>query len=54
MLVFGAPLAASDDPERAVACAVEMQNKIRNKWIAAPRRAPEIVMGIGINTGRSW
>ena len=25
---FGAPLAAADDPERAVACAVEMQNAL--------------------------
>ena len=27
---FGAPLYADDDPERAVACAVEMQNAMKD------------------------
>lgn len=49
---FGAPLAAPDDPVRAVACAVGMQ------WALAgineeqrARGLPELHMGIGVNTG---
>jgi class 3 adenylate cyclase len=37
---FGAPLCADDDPERAVACAIEL-------------KLPELAMGIGINTGEA-
>ena len=52
LVFFGAPLAASDDPERAVACAVEMQNKIPEiNGLQRREGLPEIVMGIGINTG---
>lgn len=53
MVLFGAPHAADDDVNRAVACAVEMQiametlNK-RNKEIGMP----PLYMGIGINTGK--
>jgi class 3 adenylate cyclase/CHASE2 domain-containing sensor protein len=49
---FGAPLYAADDPERAVACAVEMQNAMKN--VNEQQRGlklPELEMGIGINTG---
>lgn len=49
---FGAPLYAGDDPERAVACAVEMQNAMAD--VNAQQRRlnlPELAMGIGINTG---
>ncbi len=49
---FGAPLYADDDPERAVACAVEMQNAL--VAVNAEQRQfkqPELEMGIGINTG---
>jgi sigma-B regulation protein RsbU (phosphoserine phosphatase) len=49
---FGAPLAASDDPERAVACAIAMQNAMAE--INAEQRRlslPELAMGIGINMG---
>jgi adenylate cyclase len=49
---FGAPLYAEDDPERAVACAVEMQNAMKD--VNAQQRGlklPELEMGIGINTG---
>ncbi|MDH3884363.1 MAG: adenylate/guanylate cyclase domain-containing protein [Desulfobacterales bacterium] len=49
---FGAPLYADDDPERAVACAVEMQNALAA--VNAEQRQlklPELAMGIGINTG---
>jgi adenylate cyclase len=51
---FGAPLHAADDPERAVACAVEMQNAMMN--VNAQQRRlelPELAMGIGINTGEA-
>jgi adenylate cyclase len=49
---FGAPLAASDDPERAIACAIEMHRALVE--INTEQRhlcLPELVMGIGINTG---
>jgi adenylate cyclase len=49
---FGAPLYADDDTERAVACAVEMQNAMKD--VNAQQRGlklPELDMGIGINTG---
>jgi class 3 adenylate cyclase/CHASE2 domain-containing sensor protein len=49
---FGAPLRADDDPERAVACAIEMQKAL--VVVNAEQRRlklPELEMGIGINTG---
>jgi class 3 adenylate cyclase len=49
---FGAPLAAEDDAERAVACAIEMQHAL--VAINEEQRRlglPELEMGIGINTG---
>lgn len=49
---FGAPLAAPDDPVRAVACALEMQLGLAA--FNAEQRArglPDVAMGIGINTG---
>jgi adenylate cyclase len=49
---FGAPLYADDDPERAVACAVEMQNALLAVNAAQRRlKLPDLAMGIGINTG---
>ena len=51
---FGAPLFAADDPERAVACAIEMQNAL--VAVNAEQRLlklPELTMGIGINTGEA-
>jgi adenylate cyclase len=49
---FGAPLYADDDPERAVACAVEMQNALVAVNAEQRRlKLPELAMGIGINTG---
>ncbi len=49
---FGAPLQAEDDPHRAVACALAMQNAMA-EVNAEQRRLnlPELAMGIGINTG---
>jgi class 3 adenylate cyclase len=52
LVFFGAPLAAPDDPERAVACALEMQLALVD--VNAELRTlqlPELAMGIGINTG---
>ena len=49
---FGAPLVGEDDPERAIACAIEMQMALQE--INAERlelQLPELAMGIGINTG---
>jgi adenylate cyclase len=52
LVFFGAPLQADDDALRAVACAIEMQNALA-KVNAEQRQLnfPELVMGIGINTG---
>jgi len=49
---FGAPLVAGDDPERAVACAIAMQNAMA-EVNAEQRRLglPELAMGIGLNMG---
>ena len=49
---FGAPLASSNDPVRAVACAVAMQRALVGINAEQRRRGlPELHMGIGINTG---
>ncbi len=52
LAVFGAPHAHEDDPERAVACAIEMQNSMKevNREIQESGYPP-LEMGIGINTG---
>lgn len=52
LVFFGAPLSASDDTERAVACAIEMQNAMPGiNQAQRQRNLPELSMGIGINTG---
>lgn len=52
LVFFGAPLAESDDPERAIACAIEMQNAMEGLNSDQQRlNLPELSMGIGINTG---
>ncbi len=53
LAVFGAPTAHDDDPARAVACAIEMQNSLGrlNEQIGRSGFAP-LEMGIGINTGK--
>lgn len=52
LVLFGAPTKRSDDPERAVACAVAMQLAMTevNETVKAWGMAP-LEMGIGINTG---
>ena len=49
---FGAPFLDSDDPERAVACALAMQGRMAqvNEELLA-KSLPALSMGIGINTG---
>ena len=52
LIFFGAPLTADDDPERAVACAIEMQNAMLGINREQKRlNLPELSMGIGINSG---
>jgi len=52
LAIFGAPENHGDDPARAVACALEMQNNLidLNDEILASGYPP-LEMGIGINTG---
>jgi len=52
LVFFGAPLSAGDDPERAVACAIEMQCAMSEiNRVQQQKNLPRISMGIGINTG---
>ena len=52
LVFFGAPFSASDDAERAIACAIEMQNEMLGVNRAQRQKnLPELSMGIGINTG---
>lgn len=49
---FGAPLAAADDPERAMACALEMQIALARINVEQRQLGlPELAMGVGVNTG---
>lgn len=52
MAVFGIPISKPDDAERAVACAIEMQNAMEfvNAEIEG-RDLPDLSMGIGLSTG---
>jgi len=52
LVLFGAPIAREDDPERAVACAVAMQlamNQVNEQMIAWGFEP--LYMGIAVNTG---
>ena len=52
LAIFGAPETHADDPERAVACALEMQNSlIKLNHEISKSGYPPLEMGIGINTG---
>jgi adenylate cyclase len=52
MIVYGAPISAENDTERAVTTAVEMQKQItRLNKIRKKRKDPPITVGIGINRG---
>ncbi|MCF8075734.1 MAG: hypothetical protein K9K63_04175 [Desulfotignum sp.] len=52
LAVFGAPESHENDPQRAVACAIEMQNRlVRLNKEFMDEGYPALEMGIGINTG---
>ncbi len=52
MVVFGAPLSADDDTERALNTAIEMQRKIKElNNSRKKRRAKPVLVGAGINKG---
>ena len=52
LVIFGAPVLRPDDPQRAVACAVEMQLAMTSVNDRNRRAGyPEVALGIGINTG---
>ena len=52
LTIFGVPENHPDDPARAVACALEMQNVLRKLNSEFTREGfPPLEMGIGINTG---
>jgi adenylate cyclase len=54
MALFGAPLLRPEDPANAVACAVEMQKRLREfNRLREVRQEPPIQIGIGINTGEA-
>jgi predicted ATPase/class 3 adenylate cyclase len=52
LCIFGAPLRRADDAERAITCALEMQQAMEqvNAWNRA-QGLPEVEMGIGMHTG---
>jgi adenylate cyclase len=52
LVFFGAPFSAADDAERAVACAIAMQQALVTFNVEQrAQHLPELAMGIGINTG---
>ena len=52
LAVFGAPDPHENDPQRTVACAIEMQNRLaRLNGELTEEGYPALEMGIGINTG---
>jgi adenylate cyclase len=52
LTIFGVPQRHDDDPARAVACALEMQNALQNLNAQLEKEGiPALEMGIGINTG---
>jgi len=52
LVFFGAPLSEDDDAERAVACAIHMQNALIDLNRAQrEKNLPELSMGIGVHTG---
>jgi adenylate cyclase len=52
LVIFGAPKAAADDAERAVACGLAMQRAMDEVNARGRERGlPEVEMGIGVHTG---
>jgi len=53
LTIFGVPQSHEDDPARAVACAIEMQNALHKLNAQLEKEGIQALeMGIGINTGR--
>ncbi|MEM6645718.1 MAG: adenylate/guanylate cyclase domain-containing protein [Bacteroidota bacterium] len=51
-VIFGAPTQRPDDADRAVACAIQMQNRMAKvNAVLAEKGFPALDMGIGIHTG---
>jgi adenylate cyclase len=50
MVFFGAPIAQEDHAERAVRCALRMQERLKELSLSYPESV-ELVMSIGINSG---
>ena len=53
MGIFGAPLTQDDDAKRAVACAIEMRNKLADVNEEMGLKNIKIPVGFGISTGES-
>ena len=53
MGIFGAPLTQDDDAKRAVACAIEMRNKVAEVNKGVRIKNMKIPVGFGISTGDS-
>ncbi len=53
MGIFGAPITRNDDAKRAVACAIEIRNKISEINGGINNKNMEIPVGFGISTGES-
>lgn len=52
LVIFGAPIRREDDAQRAVACAVAMQQAMASVNVQNRRAGlPEVEMGIGVHTG---
>ena len=52
MVLYGAPLSGSDDTNRAVQTAIEMQERIKQLNLQRKKRKePPILVGAGINNG---
>jgi adenylate cyclase len=53
LVYFGAPILRGQEPERAVACALTMQNALADiNREQRQRHLPELSMGIGVETGK--
>ena len=53
MGIFGAPITQDDDAKRAVACAMEMRNKVAEINLETIKKNIKIPVGFGISTGES-
>jgi adenylate cyclase len=50
LIIFGAPQEMPDRAQRAIACAIEMQNSMAEvNWQSRSQGLPELEMGIGLN-----